>query len=253
MKPDRFDSDGVEIAYYEQGDGEPVLLIHGFASSAQINWINTGWTALLARAGRRVIALDNRGHGQSEKLHDEDAYGGELMAEDARRLLMHLGIARADVLGYSMGARIAAFLLINHPERVRRAVFGGLGIGMVEGVGDAEPIARALEAPSLADVTDPRGRAFRQFAEQTGSDLTALAACMRGGRKKITAEAVGSIEAPVLVAVGETDDVGGSPQRLAALIPRGRAFVIPRRDHMQAVGDRLFKQAVLDFFAEAES
>jgi pimeloyl-ACP methyl ester carboxylesterase len=126
-------------------------------------------------------------------------------------------------------------------------VFGGLGMGMIEGVGDAEPIAQALEAPSLDDISNPTGRAFRMFAEQTKSDLPALAACMRGGRVKLTEEAVGSISCPVLVAVGETDDIGGSPHRLAELIPGAEALEIPGRNHMQAVGDRVFKESVLDF------
>ena len=107
-----FDSDGVGIAYSDEGEGEPILLIHGFASNVAANWGDVGWIGALAAAGRRVIALDNRGHGQSEKLYDPSCYGAPSMAEDARRLLDHLGIARADVMGYSMGARIATFLLL---------------------------------------------------------------------------------------------------------------------------------------------
>ncbi len=89
------------------------------------------------------------------------------MAEDVRALLDHLAIERADVMGYSMGARITAFLALNDPARVRSAILGGLGVKLVEGVGLPESIADALEAPSLADVTDPTGRMFRAFAEQT--------------------------------------------------------------------------------------
>ena len=173
-----------------------------------------------------------------------------MMAEDVRRLLDHLEIGRADLMGYSMGARICAFLAINHPDRVRSVIFGGLGMGMIEGVGDPEPIAEALEAPSADQVRDPQGRAFRAFAEQTGGDLGALAACMRAARKRIGREAIGSISAPVLVAVGETDEIGGSPHGLAELIPGARALEIPRRDHMQAVGDKVFKKAVAEFLAE---
>ncbi len=107
-----FDSDGVRIAYIDfapaSGAGDPVLLVHGFASNHAVNWVNTMWVKTLTRAGYRVIALDNRGHGQSEKLYEPAAYTPAVMAEDARRLLDHLGIERADVMGYSMGARIAA-------------------------------------------------------------------------------------------------------------------------------------------------
>jgi pimeloyl-ACP methyl ester carboxylesterase len=130
-----FEQDGVEIAYLDEGEGDPILLIHGFASNKAVNWQNTGWIDLFVKEGRRVIALDNRGHGDSQKFHDPEAYGAPIMAEDARKLLDHLGIEQTDVMGYSMGARISAFLTLNHPQRVKRAIFSGLGYGMIEGVG----------------------------------------------------------------------------------------------------------------------
>lgn len=248
----KFSGDGVDIAYLDEGEGEPILLIHGFASNKTVNWAYPGWVDLLRKDGRRVIALDNRGHGDSSKFYDPADYGAPIMAEDARRLLDHLGLDQVDVMGYSMGARISAFLTLNHPQRVRRAIFGGLGYGMVNGVGDPEPIARGLEADSLADVPDRTGRAFRAFAEQTKSDRKALAACIRSSRQKITEEDVARISRPVLVAVGSKDDIAGSPEDLAALIPGARVLDIPGRDHMVAVGDKVFKQGVLDFLAETD-
>ncbi|MBL8893825.1 MAG: alpha/beta hydrolase, partial [Rhizobiales bacterium] len=194
-----FFSDGVEIAYREAGEGAPVLLIHGFGSNIDVNWGDTGWISTLVNAGYRVIALDNRGHGASAKLYDKAAYAAPEMAEDARRLLDHLEIAQADVMGYSMGARIAAFLAIEHPSRVRRLVLAGLAANMIDGVPGGEAIARALEAESLADVTGAEPRAFRKVAEQTKSDLKALAACMRSSRERIDREALGRIRCPVLV------------------------------------------------------
>jgi pimeloyl-ACP methyl ester carboxylesterase len=244
-----FDSDGVTIAYLDEGEGAPILLIHGFASNIQVNWVATGWTQTLKRAGFRVVAIDNRGHGQSEKLYDTAVYGAAMMAEDARRLLDHLGIARADIMGYSMGARIAAFLTLAHPERVRSVVFAGLGINMVHGVGAPGPIAAALEAPSADDVKNDAARSFRVFAEQAGSDRKALAACIRSSRDKIAAEELGRIARPVLVAVGTTDVIAGSGPELAALIPGAEALDIAGRDHMRAVGDKIYKQGVLDFLA----
>ncbi len=242
-----FDSDGVRIAYIDEGEGEPILLIHGFASNIAANWIDPGWVRTLTKAGRRVIAYDNRGHGESEKLYDPDLYGAPTMAEDARRLLDHLGIGRADVLGYSMGARIAAFLVFAHPERARSIVFGGLGIHMVRGMVGSGPLAHALEAPRMEDVTNDTARSFRAFAEQTKSDLKALAACMRGPREKVPAEKLGTIAVPVLVAVGSNDVIGGSGAALAELIPGAQFLEITGRDHMKAVGDSKFKQGVLDF------
>lgn len=243
----KFQKDGIEISYLDEGEGDPILLIHGFASNGTINWVYPGWVDLLVKDGRRVIALDNRGHGESTKFYDSESYGAPVMAEDARRLLDHLGIEAADVMGYSMGARISAFLTLNHPDRVKRVIFGGLGIGMITGVGDPEPIARGLEAESIQDVSDRTGRAFRAFAEQTKSDRRALAACIRSSRQKISEADVGRITRPVLVAVGTKDDIAGSPQKLADLMQNARVLDIPNRDHMVAVGDKVYKQGVLEF------
>jgi pimeloyl-ACP methyl ester carboxylesterase len=245
----QFTHDSVEIAFLDEGEGEPVVLVHGFASNKEVNWVNPGWVTTLTRAGRRVIALDNRGHGASSKLYDPPAYHSATMAEDVRALLDHLGLARADVMGYSMGARNTAFLAFAHGDRVRSAIFGGLGIRLVEGAGLPETIAEALEAPSLAAVTDPTGRMFRSFAEQTRSDLRALAACIRGSRQTLTRTEVGEIATPVLIAVGTTDTIAGSAEQLAALMPNARALPIPGRDHMLSVGDRTFKSGVVDFLA----
>src|SRR5215510_6053535 len=240
-----FTNGAVEIAYLDEGEGEPIVLVHGFASTKETNWVQPGWVTTLTKARRRVIALDNRGHGASSKLYDPAAYHSATMAEDVRALLDHLGLARADVMGYSMGARITAYLALAHPDRVRSIVLGGLGSHLVDGVGLPESIADALEAPSLADVRDPQGRTFRAFAEQTKSDLKALAACIRGSRQTLSREDVAAIRVPVLVAVGTEDVVAGSAHELAALMPDAQALDIPGRDHMLAVGDKVFKAAVL--------
>ncbi|MBB4102284.1 alpha/beta fold hydrolase [Allorhizobium borbori] len=246
-----FQNDGLTLAYFDEGDpsGPPVLLIHGFASSATVNWVHTGWLKTLGDAGYRVIALDNRGHGASEKPHDPAVYHPDMMAGDAVALLDHLGIPSAHIMGYSMGARISAFLAISDPERVLSLVFGGLGIGMCDGVGDWDPIAEALLAPSLADVTHARGRMFRAFAEQTKSDRFALAACISTSRDLVSREDIAKIEAPTLVAVGSKDDIAGSGEALAVLMPNAKALDIPNRDHMLATGDRVFKAGVVDFYA----
>jgi pimeloyl-ACP methyl ester carboxylesterase len=249
-----FVSGGARIAFIDvapaSGRGEPVLMIHGFASNHAVNWVNTLWVNTLTGAGYRVVAFDNRGHGRSDKLYDPAAYHSAVMAEDARRLLDHLGLERADVMGYSMGARITAFLALNQPDRVRSAMIAGIGIKLVEGVGLPLDIAEAMEAPSVDALTDPTQRMFRAFAEQTKSDLTALAACIRGSRQVLSREEVASIRAPALIAVGTNDTVAGPPQPLAALMPNARALDIPGRDHNLAVGDKAHKQGVLAFLAE---
>ncbi len=247
-----FLSDGVRIAYIDEGprDGTAIVLVHGFGSNVRVNWVGPGWVSTLTAAGYRVIALDNRGHGASEGPHDPAVYGtGTHMAEDVRRLMDHLGIVRADVMGYSMGAWITAHLAIAHPERLRSAIFGGLAYAMVTGLGGQETIAEALETDDPSSIPTPKGRAYRAFAEQTGSDRRALAACMRGSRQPVPVEGLRSLALPVLIAVGTRDDVAGSVEDLAALIPGAEVLDIPDRDHMVAVGDRVYKQGVLDFLA----
>ncbi|MCV6546244.1 MAG: alpha/beta hydrolase [Cohaesibacter sp.] len=244
-----FTSDGHKIAYFDEGQGVPVLLIHGFASSKLVNWVHPGWVKCLTEAGYRVVALDNRGHGDSAKLYDPALYSSPIMAEDAKNLLDHLGIDQAYVMGYSMGARISAFLSLSYPERVKRVVFGGLGGGMIHGTGDPNPIISALEADDPASIKHVTGKAFRTFADQTGSDRLALAACMKSARQKITVEELSQLATPALVAVGTRDVISGKASELADILPHGEAVDIPGRDHMVAVGDKVYKQAVLEFFA----
>lgn len=250
MAANSFRYNGVELAYLDEGEGEPIILIHGFASNKEVNWQQPGWIDILTRAGRRAVALDNRGHGQSSKLYDSGAYHMHMFASDVRALLDHLRIARADIMGYSMGARITTFTALLYPEYVRSAILGGIGYVMVEGGGVSSTIADALELPSLDSVSDPTARSFWVFAERTGADRKALAACMRGSRQMISEAELGKLRLPVLIAVGTEDEIAGSPQKLAALIPDAQLVPIPRRDHMLAVGDRVYKEAVLKFLEE---
>jgi pimeloyl-ACP methyl ester carboxylesterase len=239
----------VEIAYLDEGEGEPIVLVHGFASTKNVNWVYPTWVSELRKNGRRVIALDNRGHGESAKLYDPAQYSIPIMAGDVVALMDHLDILRADMMGYSMGGRMTAWLGLNAPERLRSAILGGIGIGMIEGGGPGENVAQALEAPSLDDVTDPVGRTFRAFADQTRSDRLALAACLRGSRDLMTTEEASHIKVPVLIAVGTTDEVAGSAHALGDVIPGSEVLDIPGRDHMRAVGDKVYKTGVADFLS----
>ncbi|EJW11650.1 Hydrolase [Rhodovulum sp. PH10] len=245
-----FKNGAVEIAYLDEGEGEPIVLVHGFASNKGTNWVFPRWVTTLTKAGRRVIAPDMRGHGASSKLYDPADYHSARMAEDVSALLDHLGVGRADVMGYSMGARVTAFLALAAPQKVRSAIFGGLGAHLLDGGGLPDAIAEAMEAPSLDDVTDPQGRTFRSFADRTHSDRKALAACIRGSRQSLTPAEVAHIEPPVLIAIGTTDEVAGSGAVLAEAIPGAELVDIPGRDHMLAVGDRVYKEAVLRFLQQ---
>ncbi len=239
----------MELAYETAGDGPAVLLIHGFASNSRVNWVDTGWVTTLLDAGFQVITFDNRGHGRSAKLYDPRAYPAPVMAEDARRLLVHLELRAAAVIGYSMGARIAAFLTIQHPALVSRAVFAGLAENMILGLDGSDDIADALEAASAEEIASAEAGTFRRFAEQTGSDLRALAACMRSARQRITVKELATIKCPVLVVAGSEDPLAGRVEPLVAALARGQGLVLAGRNHMNAVGDRQFKASVLAFLA----
>ena len=249
-----FHHDGLRLHYIDENDGEtegdPILLVHGFASNITMNWVGPGWVEHLRGMRRRVIAFDHRGHGQSDKPHDPEAYRPARMVADAAALLDHLGVWQAVWMGYSMGARVSAFAALSHPRRVSALVMGGLGMGLVTGLDDAEGIREALLAPSLADVTGERGRMFRAFADKTGSDRRALAACIATSRETLGEGDVARIDRPTLIAVGTRDDLAGSPHDLAELMPNAHALNIMHREHLSATGDREFKRGVSTFLRE---
>jgi pimeloyl-ACP methyl ester carboxylesterase len=245
-----FLSDGVRLHYELHGAeaGQPVVLVHGFASDYQLNWVGTRWQETLVGAGYRVIGLDCRGHGSSDKPHDPAAYAIDVMAGDVRRLLDELDAGAARYVGYSMGARIGLQSILDFPDRVRRAVLGGLGIsGAVE---ESDEIARALRGavPESASALS-----FQKFASARSiNDLEALAACIEGlGRSTQLEESrLAAIRTPILLVAGEQDAIAHEVAELARRIPSAKSVAIPGRDHMSAVPARQFKEAALEFLAE---
>lgn len=247
-----FVSEGVELAFADYPPnspirGAPVLLIHGFASTHAVNWLFPQWIRALTESGRRVVAFDNRGHGQSGKLYDPAQYTLETMAGDARALLEHLEIDHADVMGYSMGARIAIMLAVESPAQVRALILGGVGRHMLEEPGLPDGLAEAMEAERIEDVEPPMMKIFRAFAESTRSDLAALAACARGFRRPMSPALLGRVVQPTLICVGARDEVAGDPHPLGAYFRDVEIVDIPGRDHNRTVGDRLYKEAALRF------
>lgn len=244
-----FRSDGLLIAYETAGSGPPVILVHGFASSHRINWLETSWMEALAQAGFRAIALDCRGHGGSDKPRAAEAYRLAHHVHDLRALMDHLDLQRANLIGYSMGARIVLALLLEEPVRGEKVVVGGFGLPTRDPQ-FVERVARALEAPDASANADPVALRFRRFAERHGGDLVALAACFRGVVQEPFGLAdLAAVTCPVLVVAGAKDDQIVRPEDLAAAIPGARLVTIPGRDHMTVVGDPRFKSAALDFFA----
>jgi pimeloyl-ACP methyl ester carboxylesterase len=242
-----FKHDNLDFYFVDEGEGDPIVLVHGFASNLEINWIFPNWVSTLRNAGRRVIALDNRGHGRSSKPHDPKAYGLPSMGADVLALLDHVEVERADYLGYSMGGRIGILLALTHPVRIRSAILGGIGASLITGPGRGEPIIAALEAPNAAAVSDPIARSFRVFADGTKSDLAALAACMKSLGHKFPPEELAKCRVPVLIVRGSDDDIAGPAREIAGMIPGAEYVEIPGRNHMSAVGDKIFKEAALDF------
>ena len=245
-----FTHDGTTIAYLDEGAGDPVVLVHGFASTKEVNWVFPGWIAPLKEAGRRVIALDNRGHGASTKYYETERYHIPEMTKDVIALLDHLQIQKADFVGYSMGARISAYAAAHYPSRVRSASLGGMGINLCHSVSSGDTVAKALEAERYEDVADKTGREFRRFAEQTKSDLKALAALSRSHQRIVPREDAAKIRVPVLIVTGTKDDIAGSGVELAELIPNSKFVSLEGKDHMRTVGDMGFKQAVINFLRE---
>lgn len=251
-------NDGVRIAYDVVGDGEPVVLVHGFASDRVQNWRAPGWYQTLTDAGYRVVALDCRGHGESDKPHDPKFYGHAKMAADVVAVMEDAGIGHAALMGYSMGGYISMSLLMTRPELFPKVVIAGVGASYLDlslaaaAVGDPERrsmIADALLVEDVSSIKNETARNFRLFAGQPGKDRLALAACMRGNRDVFTKEQLGQTKRPVLVVCGEKDVLTGPPGPLAAAFAYGRAVTVPNRDHMTTVGDKVYKQAVVDFLA----
>jgi pimeloyl-ACP methyl ester carboxylesterase len=231
------------------GTASPIVLVHGFASNAEVNWVQTRWMSTLVQAGYRVLALDLVGHGESGKIYDPARYHCRRLAEDVCRLLEHCGLEKAHVMGYSLGARVAAHVARDYPYCVDRLVLSGLASRLVNSEGLPMGIAHAMEAKSVADLKDPHHIVFRSFAERTNSDLSALAACARGSRQEVSVEDLFHMRSPTLIAVGTNDDIAGSPEELAAWMPCAQILHIPGADHQRAVGSPVHKEGVLSFLS----
>jgi pimeloyl-ACP methyl ester carboxylesterase len=243
--------DGVRIAFERLGEGPPVLLVHGFGSSREQNWKTTGWYGSLTEAGRQIVAMDCRGHGKSDKPHDEGAYGHARMAGDVIAVMDAAGIEACDLIGYSMGGYVGLRAAAGFPTRLRRLALGGVGAnyftGGVTSEGSRRMLSEALLTDDKAGLTDPRAKMFRAFVEQPGKDRIALAACMRAMSPPLPRETLSHLQQKVLVACGDKDDISGPPEPLAAALAHGEFVVIPGRDHMSAVGDLKTRRAVVRF------
>ncbi len=248
-----FDSNGLKIHYEIIGQGDPIILIHGWSLNVKSNWVDTGWVKNLTPI-RRVIALDCRGHGLSDKRYDQEAYSYINMAQDVLNLMEHLGIIKADIFGYSMGAFIALYLLGHYKERFTSVILGGIGDEVME----EHPIANALLAEDPSQITDHEAKMYRLVAQlDPNNDLKALAHCIL----QILPEAnpiielggtgLTEIEIPILIINGEKDTANGTQlDELTSTIPGAKLILIPNRDHFSVIPNRRFKREVLKFLEE---
>jgi pimeloyl-ACP methyl ester carboxylesterase len=249
-----FDSNGVLIHYEATGAGFPIVLLHGWASSYRMDFVDNGWVEALSPI-RRVIGVDQRGHGASDKPHDPSAYAHEVMAKDVTALLHHLDIERTDVFGYSMGGQIAGRLLVHAPERLRAVVMGGVGVNWMDPAGDgsAQQYAIVIDALLAAEpntIENATIRAVRDLYATQGNDLAALAAWLQADHFGATREELADVDVPVLVVNGEGDME--APQ-VAAAIPAAQVEVIPGANHITVVPDQRFKDRVLRFLPEIDA
>jgi pimeloyl-ACP methyl ester carboxylesterase len=239
--------DGLEIAYDVLGDGDAVVLHHGFSSSSSTNWVRTRVAAAIVDSGRQAVLIDARGHGESAKPHEPAAYANGAMVNDVRSLLDVLGLESVHFVGYSMGGFVALRLAPVEP-RVRSLVLGGVGLGQIR---TRHPetqrlIAEALEADDPAQIASPMARSFRNFADATKADRLALAAVQRSGDLFASLEDLAKITVPTLVVNGVDDTLAGPPAPLAELISGARWESVPG-DHLSAVVHPEFRQAVVNF------
>ncbi len=245
----QFLSDGQAIAFDDIGprEGRPVVLVHGFASNRAENWRRLGWYGAFERKRIRCVALDCRGHGESAKPHDPTAYTRAAMAGDIIALLDHLGVERADLMGYSMGARLSLAAALAAPKRFPLLILGGIGDRQFETHLRTDALAEAMETADPDSIANPLLRSFRRFADEQGEDRMALAALSRAQDAPFERAMLPALSMPVLVVAGARDELAGDPDGLARAVPDGRAVTVPGCDHFSTIAHALFKAAVFDF------
>jgi pimeloyl-ACP methyl ester carboxylesterase len=259
-----FDNEGIKIYYEIVGEGPPVVMIHGFPANLE-RWKETNWVATL-KEDFQLILLDCRGHGKSDKPHDESYYG-QKMTDDVMKLMEHLSIDKANFFGYSMGASITFRLLLSKPSLLISAILGGFVLGRFflnflqddkersNYIKNMKRRIEAFRADSIKDVKYPMGRAFRRRAELKGNDLIALAAVTTGFLKERSEtmispaqirESLKKIKVPVLTVIASGEIVSGKTL-VAQLVPDACHFQIQGKDHFNVLPDPKFKMIVKAF------
>src|SRR5262245_11643025 len=239
--------DGAALSYRIEGEGRPVLMLHGFLANSRFNWIDPGISAAIASAGFKAIMLDLRGHGRSAMSEEAGAYPADVLALDGEALLRHLDLTDYDLVGYSLGARTAMRMLVRG-ARPRRCVLAGMGASGV--------IGSAKRAAYFADIlTNGERSAFPEAAKVVAAMIERAhlkpQAMMHVLQSQVQtpAEALKAIDTPVLVVSGDQDNDNGSAEELAALLPNARAQRTPG-NHLSAVNAPELAQAIVAFLRD---
>jgi pimeloyl-ACP methyl ester carboxylesterase len=248
-----FTNDRVTLAYDDIAPQDPaartIVLVHGFASNRSEGWRRTGWYGAFERRGIRVIGLDQRGHGESQKLYEPEDYARNLLAGDLIALMDHLDLRRVALFGYSMGSRTALAAALAAPERVSDLILGGVGGKLLQPQPrpDGDPMAEAMLAEDPETIVQPMLRSFRHFADEQGEDRRALAAVTGTENPSWDPADFAALTMPVLVVAGQRDELAGDPEALALAFPHGHGVTLPGCDHFSAIPHALTKAAVFDF------
>jgi len=217
---------------------DPVVLVHGFATSSARTWGDNGWLDLLGDVGRRPVAIDLLGHGTADKPHDPAAYEAMEALVEAQ-----LPDGPVDAIGFSLGARVLLTLACEHPERFGRLVLTGVGVNLLRSEGN-DLVLRAIEGDG--DPTNPVVQYFAGLAQHPDVDRAALAACLRSPRPPLTPERLAAVQLPVLVVLGDKDFAGpGEP--LVDALPNAQLVTLRNVDHFATPKDFGCIDAALDF------
>ena len=241
-------ADGVAIATYEFGDPDAstVLLVHGFASSALGNWSLTGWVRDLVRAGRHVIAIDQRGHGASDKPHDPNRYTMQILADDVLTVLDTFLLGDVQYIGYSLGARVGWKAAHDVPDRITTVVLGGIPDGDPLTRFDLSQARRFIAGGQAPD--DLLTTTYLQMAMGIpNNDLSALVSLVEGMRDGEQPTVANAPHQPLLFATGSDDPILEKSRALCAASPDGTFFEIPGRNHFNAPISREFRAAAINF------
>ncbi len=255
-----FTNDGIKIYYEIKGEGPPVIMIHGFAMTLGTTWLPRLINSL--KKEYRLILLDCRGHGKSDKPHGDSNYGPK-MTDDVIKLMEHLSIEKANFIGHSNGAHMIFWLLLDKPDLFISAILGGFTLPIVKDDEERlkftegnKQIIEAFRAESSEQVKDPSFRIYRQLTEKGGNDLLALAGVIAGNLKKLTdplssltqmKKTLKKIKMPVMTVVGFADMIPGDKTLTAQLIPGACHFQIQGKDHLSLLRDSKFHMVVKAF------